>query len=42
MKGNSKLSIISAADVDDVWGSVKKGESVSLWCDKVSVVQKES
>ena len=40
MKGNSKLSIISAADVDDAWDSVKKGESVSLWCNKVRVWSK--
>ena len=40
MKGNSKLSIISAADVDDVWGSVKKRESIRLWCDRVRVQSK--
>ena len=35
MNGNSKMSIISAADVNDVWGSIKKKENVSLWCDRV-------
>ena len=40
LKGNSKVSIISAADVNDVWASVKKGESISLWCDRVRVWSK--
>ena len=35
MKGNSKMNITAAADVNDVWASVKKGESISLWCDRV-------
>jgi hypothetical protein len=35
MNGNSKMSIISAADVNDVWGSIKKKENLSLWCDRV-------
>ena len=35
MKGNSKMNITTTADVNDVWASVKKGESISLWCDRV-------
>ena len=40
MKGNSKMSVISAADVNDVWTSVKKGENISLWCDRVRLQSK--
>lgn len=29
INGNSKVSIISAADVNDVWASIKKRESIS-------------
>ena len=40
MNGNSKLSIISAADVNDAWDSIKKRESISLWCDRVRMRSK--
>ena len=37
MKGNSKVTIHSSADIDDVWtlSSSSKGETVVLWCDRV-------
>ena len=40
MKGNSKVSIISSVDMDEVWASVEKGDSVSLWCEKVRMRSK--
>ena len=40
IKGNSKVTIRSAADVDDVWNMVtSKAEAITLWCDRV--VQRE-
>ena len=43
MKGNSKVTIHSPADVDDVWNMItSKGEAVNLWCDRVAKRDEES
>ena len=36
MKGNSKVSIVSSADMNDLWTTVstKGDDGVVLWCDK--------
>ncbi len=35
MKGSTKVTIRSAADLADIWTCVKKGVQVSLWCEGV-------
>lgn len=35
MKGSSKVTIRTAADVADIWAYVKKGDQISLWCQGV-------
>ena len=42
MKGNSKMSIISPVDIQDVWTSVDKGDSTNLWCEKVRVSKRKA
>lgn len=43
IKGNSKVTIHSPADVDDVWNIItSKGEAVNLWCDRVTKRDEES
>ena len=43
IKGNSKVTIHSPADVDDVWNMItSKGEAVNLWCDRVAKRDEES
>ena len=44
MNGNSKVTIHSPSDVDDVWKMTtsSKGEAVNLWCDKTVKRDKES
>ena len=43
IKGNSKVTVRSPADVDDVWNMVtSKGETVNLWCDRVTKRDEES
>ena len=32
MKGVSKVMIHSRADIEEVWKSVSRGDSVTLWC----------
>ena len=43
VKGNSKVTIHSPADVDDVWSMItSKGEAINLWCDRVAKRDEES
>ena len=43
IKGNSKVTVRSPADVDDVWNMItSKGETVNLWCDRVTKRDDES
>ena len=42
LKGNSRVTIRSPADVDDVWNMTSKGETVNLWCDRVVKRDEES
>ena len=32
MKGGSKISIKSVSDIQDVWGYVRSGTNITLWC----------
>ena len=43
IKGNSKVTIRSPADVEDVWNMItSKGETVNLWYDRVTKRDEES
>lgn len=35
IKGSTKVSIRSAADVADIWMHVKRGNQISLWCEGI-------
>lgn len=44
VKGNSKVTIHSPGDIDDVWNMLtsSKGEAVTLWCDRAVKRDEES
>ena len=35
MKGSTKVSIRSTADVADIWMHVRRGDHISLWCEGI-------
>ena len=39
MQGNS---VVGKADLDEIWEGLKKGQSITLWCDALPVEENSS
>ena len=40
MKSGSKISIKSVSDIQDVWGFVRSGTNITLWCNGLSLAER--
>ena len=41
-QGNSVVNIRSKADLHEIWEGLKKGQSITLWCDNLPVEENSS